>query len=95
MNYRGRWGDEQYPDSDKRQQQLVGNRKYVGGPTGPADKQLGRKEVWPESQWSKGQKIRGSLGLFSASAKEVLGKLKCFGKKGAQTKVLVSGEVVK
>ncbi|KAF2478245.1 uncharacterized protein BDR25DRAFT_299902 [Lindgomyces ingoldianus] len=63
LNYRGRWGDEQYPDKDKRQTQLAGNRKYVGGPTGPMDKQLERKMAWPESQWAKGQRVRGGLGL--------------------------------
>ncbi|KAF2731479.1 hypothetical protein EJ04DRAFT_514579 [Polyplosphaeria fusca] len=63
LMYRGRWGDEQYGDQDKRQMQLAGNRKFVGGPTGPMDKQLERKELWPESKWSKGQKVRGWLGL--------------------------------
>ncbi|KAF2001306.1 hypothetical protein P154DRAFT_521706 [Amniculicola lignicola CBS 123094] len=63
LNFNGRWGDEQYPDKDKRQTQLAGNRKYVGGPTGPKDKQLGRKEVWPQNSSSKGQKVRGWLGL--------------------------------
>jgi hypothetical protein len=61
LHYKGRWGDAQYPDNDKRQKQLAGNRKYVGGPTGPADKQLWRKEVWPQNTWAEGQRVRKEL----------------------------------
>ncbi|KAF2676542.1 hypothetical protein K458DRAFT_447452 [Lentithecium fluviatile CBS 122367] len=53
LHFRGRWGDQEYPAGDRRQDDLAGNKKYVGGPTGPADKQLGRKEVWPENSFSK------------------------------------------
>ncbi|KAI9801732.1 MAG: hypothetical protein M1826_005129 [Phylliscum demangeonii] len=48
--YRGRWGDQQYPDADPRQHKifdLAFTAKYVDGPTGPIDKQLDRKEVCP------------------------------------------------
>ncbi|KAF2195553.1 hypothetical protein K469DRAFT_544849 [Zopfia rhizophila CBS 207.26] len=92
--FRGRWGDEQYPDTDKRQQQLVGNRKYVGGPTGPADKQLNRKNVWPENTSSKGQKIRSSLGIGSWGDKIKKWFSGLFRGKKVQ-KVLVTGETVK
>jgi len=63
LRFNGRWGDAEYPADDPRQKGrgLFGFKKYVGGPTGPADKQLGRKEVWPDSQFSKGQRIRNSL----------------------------------
>lgn len=62
------------------------------GPTGPVDKQLDRKEVWPQNQWSSGQKVRNSLGV-GWSVKDWVGKLNCFGKKKV-TRVKVSGEVV-
>jgi len=50
MNYLGRWGDEQYPDSDPRQVDFLGlhlEYKYMAGPTGPYDKQLNRTDVCP------------------------------------------------
>jgi hypothetical protein len=91
INFKGRWGDQEIPDGDKRQDDLAGNKKYVGGPTGPADKQLDRKDVWPQNSFSKGQKIRTSLGK---GFKDWFRGLNSFGKKQKQTKVLVSGEVV-
>ncbi|KAF2244957.1 hypothetical protein BU26DRAFT_568938 [Trematosphaeria pertusa] len=100
LYFRGRWGDAQYPDSDRRQQELVGNKKYVGGPTGPLDKQLDRKEVWPQNSSSGGQIIRTSLDVDGGRFKQFFGKLNCLGKgKGKQAKgvkrVLVSGEEVR
>ena len=50
LNFEGRWGDEQYPDSDKRQHKLLGQKAsltFTTGPTGPKDKQLTRVEVCP------------------------------------------------
>lgn len=91
LNFKGRWGDEEYPASDKRQKDLLGNKKYVGGPTGPWDKGLDRKEVWPANQWAKGQRLRKTLGVGWGVRKWVEG-LNCFGKK--KVKVDVSGQVV-
>lgn len=50
MKYRGKWGDEQYADDDPRQpEKFFGFSKYVGGPTGPVDKQLNRKLICPDN----------------------------------------------
>jgi hypothetical protein len=63
LRFKGGWGDKEYAEEDARQKgkRLFGFKKYVGGPTGPGDKQLGRKEVWPENEWSKGQRIRDRI----------------------------------
>ncbi|KAF2857018.1 hypothetical protein T440DRAFT_512993 [Plenodomus tracheiphilus IPT5] len=49
LGFNGRWGDEEYPGSDERQRELFGQVKFSSGPTGPADKQLSRKEVCPDN----------------------------------------------
>ncbi|KAI9050500.1 hypothetical protein LZ554_005662 [Drepanopeziza brunnea f. sp. 'monogermtubi'] len=50
MYYRGRWGDQQYPDEDLRQPApFFGFRKFVSGPTGPWDKQLNRTKICPDN----------------------------------------------
>jgi hypothetical protein len=52
LYYTGHWGDEQYPDSDPRQQNILhidGLYKYVSGPTGPLDKDLNRTTVCPDN----------------------------------------------
>lgn len=55
MDYRGRWGDQQYGDGDRRQESWWGWKKFVDGPTGPRDKDLVRRTVCPH----------GGLGLCS------------------------------
>jgi hypothetical protein len=48
--FEGRWGDEQYPDSDPRQVNFLNLNitwKYESGPTGPLDKGLNRTDVCP------------------------------------------------
>lgn len=47
LYFKGRWGDQEYPTSDKRQVKLFGQAKFAGGPTGPADKQLNREKMCP------------------------------------------------
>ncbi|KAF2275968.1 uncharacterized protein EI97DRAFT_433902 [Westerdykella ornata] len=49
LEFRGRWGDQEYPTSDKRQAKLFGQAKFGSGPTGPKDKQLGRSNVCPDN----------------------------------------------
>ena len=49
LNFTGKWGDEQYPESDPRQTIIFGEAKYSDGPTGPEDKDLDRKNVCPDS----------------------------------------------
>lgn len=49
LGFQGRWGDQEYPTSDKRQVKLFGQAKYSSGPTGPADKQLNRDKVCPDN----------------------------------------------
>lgn len=53
LYYLGKWGDDKIPENDKRQNCIFGIDalcKYVGGPTGPEDKDLGRKNICPDSE---------------------------------------------
>ncbi|PVH97835.1 hypothetical protein DM02DRAFT_65704 [Periconia macrospinosa] len=49
LDFAGRWGDEEYPTSDKRQVKIFGQAKFSSGPTGPRDKQLNRVNVCPDN----------------------------------------------
>ncbi len=52
LYFLGRWGDEQYLDSDPRQVNLLNlsiQWKYMSGPTGPLDKDLNRTDVCPSA----------------------------------------------
>ena len=54
LRYAGRWGDQQYPNSDKRQHEVFPGinttAKFANGPTGPEDKQLNRTDVCLEAK---------------------------------------------
>ena len=101
LRFAGHWGDAEYAADDPRQKgkNLLGFKKYVGGPTGPGDKQLERKEAWPENEWSKGQKVKTKLegrGWWKGVWGKVvsLGKGKGKKKERKVKRVKVSGEVV-
>jgi hypothetical protein len=49
LYFKGRWGDQEYPTSDKRQVKLFGQAKFSSGPSGPADKQIKRDKVCPDN----------------------------------------------
>lgn len=54
LRYVGKWGDQQYPNNDPRQHEILpgidATARFAGGPTGPRDKQLNRTDVCPEAK---------------------------------------------
>ena len=62
LSFVGKWGDEQYPDSDPRQHKIFGidaSAQYSSGPTGPEDKQLNRTDVCPTGEFCYVQEDAG------------------------------------
>lgn len=55
LYFLGHWGDNQFLPNDPRQKghNIGEHLKYEGGPTGPYDKQLNRKDVWPKGAWGE------------------------------------------
>lgn len=53
LRYKGHWGDDAFPLSDPRQhgKNIDKHMKFEGGPTGPLDKMLERKNVWTDGAW--------------------------------------------
>lgn len=45
LYFLGRWGDDAPPDDSPGQFEIFGQRRYVGGPTGPIDKRLDRENM--------------------------------------------------
>lgn len=54
LNWEGHWGDQQYPESDPRQECLAvrgsSECRYVSGPTGPITKNLNREAVCEDEE---------------------------------------------
>jgi hypothetical protein len=50
LDFAGHWGDAQLPDGAPGQVDILGQAKYVDGPTGPVDKVLNRTAVCPDAR---------------------------------------------
>ena len=55
LRFLGHWGDDRFPADDLRQKgKNIGDHfKYEGGPTGPGDKVLERKDIWPKGAYGE------------------------------------------
>ena len=55
LYFTGIWGDYQYADDDPRQYTVpkFGLKRFVSGPTGPMEKQLVRKGMFPGRRYTK------------------------------------------
>ncbi|KAK6342276.1 hypothetical protein TWF730_001752 [Orbilia blumenaviensis] len=49
LYFKGKWGDQQYPKDHPNQYILFGQARFSGGPTGPLDKELQRKDICPSN----------------------------------------------
>ena len=102
LYFNGHWGDQEYKADDERQDRLLVFRKFVNGPTGPADKELARKRVWPENAHAAGQIVRTSLDgstrlrdqLKRWGWKAFGGEKKAMKVKGSPKRVYVNGAAV-
>ena len=45
LYFSGRWGDDAPPKGSPGQKVIFGQKRYVGGPTGPMDKRLDRENM--------------------------------------------------
>ncbi|KAI4197840.1 MAG: hypothetical protein LQ346_002888 [Caloplaca aetnensis] len=80
LRYTGRWGDQQYPSNDPRQDQIIpgvdATARFTGGPAGPASKQLNRSQPCPEVDGYICQNQTESAGGFVDKVKDAFSGIK-------------------